>query len=186
MIALEQLGLLYGASEIALALARRSKRAGARSRDAGTLGLVWVVIAVSVTAAVWIARSVEFGRYEHGLVLDRIALALFGLGVALRGWAIVVLGRFFTVDVAIHEGHELVQRGPYRVLRHPSYTGALLVFFGFGVLFDSWPALAVATLPVVAIILRRIQVEERALAEHFGEAWRAHCARTWRLVPGVW
>ena len=139
-----------------------------------------------MVAAFSVAHTLEFGRYESGPWLSGAAFALFALGITLRWWAIFVLGRFFTVDVAIHEGHELVQRGPYRVLRHPSYTGALLTFFGLGLLFESWPALLAATLPVVAMMLRRIQVEERALAEHFGAAWTAHCARTWRLVPGVW
>lgn len=186
MIAFEALGLAYGASEVGLALLRRSNRAQARSHDSGTLRLVWIVIALSIGAAITVARTIEFGRYEHGLWASRAALGLFALGIALRWWAIAVLGRFFTVDVAIHSDHELVQRGPYRVLRHPSYTGALLTFFGLGLFFDSWPALLVATVPVVAMILRRIQVEERALAEHFGPAWAAHCRRTWRLVPGLW
>jgi protein-S-isoprenylcysteine O-methyltransferase len=186
MVLIEELALGYGASELGLALLRRSKRAGARSQDQGTLRLVWLVIALTMVAAIAVARTVEFGRYEAGPWLNRLAFALFALGIALRWWAIFVLGRFFTVDVAIHEGHELVQRGPYRVLRHPSYTGALLAFFGLGLLFESWPALVVVTLPVVAIMLRRIRVEERALAEHFGAAWTAHCARTWKLVPGLW
>lgn len=186
MIALEILGLAYGASEAALGLARRSKRSSASSHDAGTLRLVWVVIALSGAAAVWTASHVEFGRYAHGPVLGGLAIGVFGLGIALRWWSILVLGRFFTVDVAIHDGHELVQRGPYRRLRHPSYTGALLAFLGLGLLFDSWPALLVATVPVSAMLLRRIAVEERALERHFGERWRAHCARTWKLVPLVW
>jgi protein-S-isoprenylcysteine O-methyltransferase len=150
------------------------------------LALVWCVIAVAIGASIWVARTVEFGRYRHGPVLLAVALALFAIGVALRASAIVVLGRFFTVDVAIHADHELVRRGPYRVLRHPSYTGALLVFFGLALLFDSWPALAVATLPVLGVLLWRIRVEERALSAHFGKAWLSYAARTQRLVPFVW
>jgi protein-S-isoprenylcysteine O-methyltransferase len=186
MIGPAYLGLAYGASEIALALARRSKRAEASSRDAGTLRAVWLVIAVSLAAAIWVARKIDFGRYHTGDSLLALALVLFAAGLALRWWAILSLGRFFTVDVAIHTGHELVERGPYRVLRHPSYTGALLAFVALGLTFGSWPALALATLPVLAVLLWRMRVEERALAGHFGEAWRAYAARTWRLLPGVW
>src|SRR5262245_52177059 len=94
--------------------------------------------------------------------------------------------RFFTVDVAIHEGNELVTRGPCRCLRHPSYTGALLTTFGLGLTFGNWLALAAFVVPLAAALLARIHVEERALAEQFGDTWRAHAARTWRLVPFVW
>ena len=186
MIGVAHLGLAYGASEIALAVARRSKRVYASSRDAGTLRAVWTVIAIAVAGAIWIAHSFAYGHYEPGACVIDVALGLFILGLSLRWWAIVSLGRFFTVDVAIHVGHELVERGPYRVLRHPSYTGALVAFVGLGLLFDSWPALVLATLPVLAVLLWRIYVEERALGAHFGEAWLAYESRTWRLVPGLW
>jgi len=186
VIAIEALGLAYGASELGLALLRRSKRTRASSHDQGTLGLVWIVVGASIAAAFALARSTAFGRIPEGPWTDGIALGVFALGCALRAWSVLVLGRFFTVDVAIHSGHELVRRGPYRLLRHPSYTGALLIFFGLGLQLHSGPALLVLVLPLLAVFLRRIQVEERALAQHFGAAWTAHCERTWRLVPGLW
>ena len=55
---------------------------------------------------------------------------LFVAGLILRWWAIITLGRFFTVDVTIEKDHELVERGPFRIVRHPSYTGVLLAFVG--------------------------------------------------------
>ena len=182
----QALGLAFGLSELGLALVKRSRRSGARAQDAGTLRLVWGGILVSGVVAYEVARTCPFGRFEHGPLGAGIALGLLALGVWLRWWAILVLGKFFTVDVAIHPEHQLVTRGPYRVLRHPSYTGALLVIAGIGVLFDSVPAWVCLMLPITAILLRRMQVEERALAAHFGESWRVHSARTQRLVPFVW
>ncbi len=173
-------------SEFALAGVKRSRRSGARSHDAGTLRLVWLVIALAIAASIVVARECSVGRFATQGAWELVGIGVFACGVALRWWAILVLGRFFTVDVAIHADHELVTRGPYRVLRHPSYTGALLAVAGMGVLYGSWPALVVLLVPVVAVMLVRIAVEERALAAAFGESWRAQCARTWRLVPGVW
>lgn len=186
MIRTEVLGLAYGLSEIAMAVRKRSGRAKARSHDAGTLLFVWSALGVGLVAGIWISQNVAAGRFELGPVQDAASLALFLLGIVLRWWAILVLGRFFTVDVAIHEGHELVTRGPYRLLRHPSYTGALLAFAGLGLTLCNWLALAAFLAPVTAALLLRIHVEERALAAQFGDAWRAHGARTWRLVPFVW
>jgi protein-S-isoprenylcysteine O-methyltransferase len=182
----EYLGLVYAFSEIALAIRKRGSRAQAQSHDAGTLRLVWTSIVVGVTAAIAVAKRVELGRFESGPALHAITLALFIGGVALRWWAIVVLGRFFTVDVAIHADHELVTRGPYRVLRHPSYTGALMAFVGLGLTFGSWLGLAVLVAPVAIALGVRIRVEERALEQRFGDAWRAHRANTWRLIPLIW
>lgn len=186
LIPTEYLGLAYGVSEIALAARKRSGRAEASSRDAGTLRLIWVVILLSIGASVLVAARVSTGRFAGSETVYAVALGAFLAGVALRWWAILVLGRFFTVDVAIHAGHELVERGPYRVLRHPSYTGALLAFAGLGLTFGSWPALAVLVVPVTAVMIARIRIEERALAQNFGEAWREYRVRTWRLVPFAW
>jgi len=186
VIRTEVLGLAYGLSEIAMVARKRSSRAKARSHDAGTLRLVWFSIFVGFVAGGWISNSVVTGRFEPGIAQSAAVLALFLSGVALRWWAILVLGRFFTIDVAIHEGHELVTRGPYRFLRHPSYTGVLLVFLALGLTWNHWLALAALVAPVLAALLVRIHIEERALAEQFGDAWREHGARTWRLVPFVW
>ena len=107
-------------------------------------------------------------------------------GLLLRAWAIRVLARQFTVDVSVRPDHELVRRGPYRLVRHPSYTGALLTFLGFALALGSWASLAAVMVPVVLAFLRRIRIEERVLAEAFPEAYPAYARTTWRLVPYVW
>jgi protein-S-isoprenylcysteine O-methyltransferase len=178
--------LVYGLSEVALAVRKRSRRANAKSHDAGTLRLVWASIAVGFAGAIWIASTVYWGRFTLGPVQSAGVLACLIAGLALRWWAILVLGRFFTVDVAIHEKHELVMRGPYALVRHPSYTGALLAFAAIGFSFESWPGFAALLAPILLALAIRIRVEERALESVFGDAWRTYTARTWRLVPFVW
>jgi len=185
VIRADQLGLAFFLSEVLLAWRKRAARAGAASHDAGTLVLVWAVILASATAAIWVARSFQPGRFELGAWSGAV-LALFAAGIALRWWAIVTLGPLFTVDVAIHGDHRLVQRGPYRVLRHPSYTGLLAAFTALGLTFGSWPALAVLAVPITLALVQRIRVEEAALGRAFGAEWDAFRARTWRLVPLVW
>ncbi|HKQ60542.1 MAG TPA: isoprenylcysteine carboxylmethyltransferase family protein [Candidatus Polarisedimenticolaceae bacterium] len=136
--------------------------------------------------AVWISASTRVGAFAPGVVSNAVAVGLLAGGLILRWWAILVLGRWFTVDVAIQEGHELVTRGPYRWLRHPSYTGAFVAFVGMSLTFANSLAAVAFVAPILAALIARIHVEERALAAQFGTAWREHAARTWRLVPGVW
>jgi protein-S-isoprenylcysteine O-methyltransferase len=106
-------------------------------------------------------------------------------GLALRWWAVVTLGRFFTVDVATHADHSLVDTGPFHFVRHPSYTGLLLAFLGFGVSMGNALSLLVLMPPIVAALSYRMRVEEAALRGALGAPYADYCARTKRLIPGV-
>ena len=186
MFRTEYLALLFGVSEIALGLRKRARRVGGESRDAGTLRLVWLAIVVAMIGSILIRERVALGRFSLGPIQQIAVLALLIAGIALRWWAIFVLGRFFTVDVAIHADQHVVSSGPYAVLRHPSYTGALLAFVAIGLTFSSWPALAVLVIPILAALVVRIRVEERALGGALGDAWHSYAAKTSRLVPFLW
>ena len=105
------------------------------------------------------------------------------LGVALRWYSVSVLGKYFTFDVAIHRGHVLVEAGPYRYVRHPSYTGALLSILGFGLALGNWASIVAGLACLGLAYAYRIPVEETALAAALGETYRQYSHRTWRLVP---
>ena len=175
---------LWFASE--LLIDRRRSIASASRRDAGTLRLLHAAVAASVAAGVCLAW-LGAGRFAPALAwLPWAGLALMAAGLLLRAWAIRVLAQQFTVDVSVRPDHELVRRGPYRLVRHPSYTGALLTFLGFALALGSWASLPAVMLPVAFAFGRRIRVEERVLAEAFPEAYPAYARTTWRLVPFVW
>jgi protein-S-isoprenylcysteine O-methyltransferase Ste14 len=118
---------------------------------------------------------------------------LFGLGIAVvvtgsvvRLWAITTLGRWFTYDVRVTEGQPVVRTGPYRWVRHPSYTGILLVLLGIGLTLGNWLSLAlIVVLPTVGLV-RRIRVEEAALLGTIGEPYARYAAGRFRLVPRLW
>jgi len=113
-------------------------------------------------------------------------VVLFVAGLLLRWWAIITLGRFFTVDVTIEKDHELVERGPFRVVRHPSYTGVLLAFVGFALTLGNWAAGLVILLPIGAAFVHRINVEENALSGALGTQYTYYMRRTKRLVPFIY
>lgn len=106
--------------------------------------------------------------------------------MVLRWYSIIHLGRFFTVNVAIAADHQLVDTGAYRFVRHPSYTDALLAFIGFAMVLRNWASVLVISLPIAFAFLYRINVEERALVQAFGERYRAYIKRTKRLIPLVY
>jgi len=115
-----------------------------------------------------------------------LGIAIVLAGVALRAWAIVSLGRYFRRVVTIEPGQRIVRRGPYRVLRHPSYAGILLIFAGFGLAFGSWVGAAVALVIIFAGMVPRIRVEERALSQAFGADYTDYANSTARVLPHIW
>jgi protein-S-isoprenylcysteine O-methyltransferase Ste14 len=105
------------------------------------------------------------------------------LGTGLRWWAIRFLGKSFTGSVVVEASQQLVQSGPYRLVRHPSYTGILLVVFGFGLMVNNWASLLSITIGMFIGLLYRILIEEEAMKQHFGRAYEEYMANTKRLVP---
>jgi protein-S-isoprenylcysteine O-methyltransferase Ste14 len=180
------LGLVLFVSELLLALTRRSRSGTGTKQDRSTLGMIWLVIAVSVTAGVVVALNFPGAALPHGQIFARMGVVLFVAGLILRWWAIITLGRFFTVDVTIEKDHELVERGPFRMVRHPSYTGVLLAFVGVGLSYQNWAALLVILLPIGAAFIRRMNVEEEALSRALGRRYTEYMKRTKRLVPFVY
>ena len=115
-----------------------------------------------------------------------LGLAVIWTGVGLRAWAIVTLGRFFRRDVQVAADQVVVRGGPYAAIRHPAYTGNLLVFAGFGLLLANWASLAVLIVVPLLGVAPRITVEESLLQARFGEAYRRYADETSRLIPHLW
>ena len=118
------------------------------------------------------------------LLVAGVALALAGL--ALRLWAIVTLGPMFQQRLVIQDDHAIVTAGPYRLLRHPSYTGPILIFVGIGLVLNDWAGLFLCIVLPVSAYVWRISVEERMLVAGLGPAYERYRERTWRLFPGIW
>jgi protein-S-isoprenylcysteine O-methyltransferase len=147
---------------------------------------VWVValIAVGTAAAFGIAWQ-GAGRLE-GWWPVVVGVLLAVCGIALRAWSVATLGAFFTTAVEVQRDHRLIDRGPYRRLRHPSYTGSLITVVGVTLALGNWLGCVVAVVLALAGLVQRILVEERALAGRLGPAWDAFARSRRRLIPMVW
>jgi len=178
------LSILFGVLELFVSSTKRSTAAAER-KDRGSLQTLLVVTMGSILLALYEAIATPSARFTVGRALFVVALALYAAGLALRWSAIIHLGRFFTVDVAIAEGHRVIDTGPYRFVRHPSYTGALLAFAGLGLLTGNAISLALFLAPITTAYLYRIRVEEAALRQAIGEPYVKYSARTARLLPGI-
>ncbi len=180
------LGLIYLVSEVLLTITRRSRCGTGEKQDRSTLRVLWMVIMASVAAGIFVAGNWRAGALPHWRAFAIVGVALFAAGLLFRWWAIVTLGRFFTVDVVIEKDHELVERRPFRLVRHPSYTGVLLAFVGFALTLRNWGAMLVILGPIFVAFIRRMNVEEEALQRVLGDEYVAYIRRTKRLIPGVY
>jgi protein-S-isoprenylcysteine O-methyltransferase Ste14 len=180
------LALAWPVSEVILGLLVRAKGTSATVRDRGSFVFLWIAIASGITAGNFIRFGGVGSIGAPPALLLSAALALLVSGLALRWTAILTLGRFFTTNVAVQRGHSVVRSGAYHYVRHPSYSGLLLAFLGFGLAFDNWLSLLAILIPVTAALLYRIRVEERALVELLGYEYAGYCEATKRLVPGIY
>ncbi len=115
-----------------------------------------------------------------------VGVVVAWLGLLLRWWSFLTLGRYFSFVLTTSPEQTIVDRGPYRVLRHPSYTGLLLAVLGCALMVGNWVGLVTSSVAVVAAIVYRIRIEERALTETIGERYRDFATSRARLVPFVW
>ncbi|HEV2119919.1 MAG TPA: isoprenylcysteine carboxylmethyltransferase family protein [Candidatus Bathyarchaeia archaeon] len=160
----------------------RLRQRGARrvKRDRGSVVLIIATIFLSVYIAFY------FGYAGIGMLPDwtfYLGIFLTFLGIMVRQVSIAILGRFFSTTVQIVEDHKVVEKGPYRLVRHPSYTGVLITFIGLGLAVQSLGALLALLVLFTVAFGYRIWVEERALLSGLGQDYASYMKRTKRLIP---
>jgi len=115
--------------------------------------------------------------------LGWFGVLLMVLGIALRAWSTRVLGRFYTRTLLTDAGQRVVQEGPYRLVRHPGYSGSLLIWIGAGLAVSNWIALTLVTLVCLIAYIYRMRSEEAMLVARFGQEYEEYRRRTKRLIP---
>jgi protein-S-isoprenylcysteine O-methyltransferase Ste14 len=171
--------------EIVLSVLLRSGKTAQKSDEGSKL-----VVIGAANLAVMIGFSVAMAFpglsvRAHWRVLFDVGIAVWLSGALFRFYSMRILGRFFTYDVAISTGQHVVEVGPYRWLRHPSYLGSLVAEIGLGMTLTNWLAMLLPVLCLAVAYAYRIPIEERALVEGLGSPYREYMRRTWRLIPFV-
>ena len=162
----------------------RSRRRGApiSYEDKSSRSLITLSMFLSLTIA-FLFASTRIASLPTGAFYLGIGLMI--AGILLRQWSIAVLGRYFSRTVGVQEGQAVVDRGPYRLVRHPAYTGSLLTMVGLGFVLQSWEAVIVLIAFFGVAFGYRIHVEEAVLTFKLGVEYVAYAKRTKRLIPYV-
>ena len=169
-----------------IASRRKAPQLSSKSEDRGSylllITLLWIGIASDFTLC--------FLMPQAAIRTDRVAVFYIGVGLmfagmALRLYSISLLGRYFTFEVAVHSDQPVIEAGPYRYIRHPSYAGALITITGLGLALGNWAGLVVLLGCMAVAYGYRIPIEESALVAAIGEPYEKYIRRTYRLIPYI-
>jgi protein-S-isoprenylcysteine O-methyltransferase len=159
---------------------------GSDSRDGGSLrvllGGMWIALLIAFGLAFVRAWSFPSGAQ---LPLFAVGLSLIILGSMLRRYCFRTLGQYFTGDVRARSDQPVIRAGPYRLVRHPSYTAGMMMFIGIGLALGSWFSFILLTIATIATYCYRVVVEERALLDAIGEPYRSYMKETKRFIPYI-
>lgn len=157
---------------------RRTPPVKTRFRNASTVGATVVLIPIALWFGYTSTGSLPDSAYFLGFILSI-------LGNVVYFWGYQTLGRNFSLEVVIYQDHQLVERGPYRFIRHPMYTALLLASVGLGLMAQSWIAVIIVIIVDATAVWYRVRVEEKALVSEFGSQYLAYSKRVKRFIPGV-
>ena len=174
------------ATEVLLQLVTPTLRRHGKVRDRGSLVVLLTVIFCSFWAAMAYGEIHPHNMLGGAHWLRIVAVALLAAGLVVRWAAVLTLGASFSTNVAIHATQTLQTNGLFRWVRHPSYTGMLIIFTAVGIYERNWVSLAILVIFPTAALLYRIHVEELALREAFGDQYASYSKVTRRLIPGIY
>jgi protein-S-isoprenylcysteine O-methyltransferase Ste14 len=184
MSLLTLLPVIFFISEFALLLFRRSKSKGSTGGDKNSLLLFWIVIPVCITLGVMLTWYTSPLTGNKSIAYTGAAVVFAGL--MIRWLAIWQLGKAFTVNIAIASDQQLKTDGLYGIVRHPSYTGLLMVVTGLALCLDNLWSILVIVVPIVLVLAYRIRIEEKMLTGAFGAQYEQYSRHTKRLIPLIY
>jgi protein-S-isoprenylcysteine O-methyltransferase Ste14 len=164
----------------------QERRAEATKSDKGSLALLMTCSAIGLGVLVSASTVVPSAAIRPTPVAFAVGMTMFCAGFGMRRWSEMTLGRYFTFTVMTSTEQPVIASGPYRFVRHPGYTGALLIVVGAGLVAGNWVGLTGWALLVAIALLYRIHVEENALLNATGDRYRAYAAHHKRLIPLIW
>lgn len=183
--------VFFGVSEMLLLIFKRSTpdktvaASAEQGRDAGSLKILWTTIGLSIAAGFALAAG-KWGHLDYRPVIFLFSCLLFLTGIVIRWVAILQLGQFFTVDVAVAPAHALKTDGLYKRIRHPSYLGLVMIFTALALSQFNYLAALFLFIPPLLALSYRISIEEAALQAGLGNNYTQYMARTKKLIPFIY
>ena len=179
--------MVWSVVEVYLILRDRGSGKGSTALDRRTrnYNAISVELALCLSPVICSLPALRFASFESPVVFWA-GIVSMGFGFLLRHWSIFILGKYFRTTVEVEKDHKVVRTGPFRYIRHPSYTGMILFCIGYGLVAQNWLSLIAALLFPAVSLLYRIKIEEAALVQGIGVEYVQYQKKTKRLIPMIW
>lgn len=149
-----------------------------------------VILIIGLSMISVISPVIEWAYFKDSdktnILLAVLGLVLLIIGILFRAWSVQTLGKHFTPTVQIKENHQLITSGPYAVVRHPSYFGALIAMTGCAVFLNSYIGIFIVLCSMLYAYYVRINIEEEVLLQSFGSVYKTYQKKVQRLIPFIW
>ncbi|PHM70617.1 methyltransferase family protein [Xenorhabdus kozodoii] len=179
------IGLLWIVSETIIGSLKRTNNNTSNIVDGRSEIIIKIITYGALIIAFWLSKSKEFRFARQDEVLTWFGLFMIIAGLLLRWHLIYKLKKFFTVNVAILDDHQLITNGVYRYIRHPAYLSVIIAFFGMGLSLGNLLSILASVIPVTLAFLWRIRIEEKALLLSFPDHYPDYKKKSWRLIPFI-
>ena len=187
LVVLAFISIAWIGYEVWLVYRDRKHNKGGTQIDRGSRYLNFTSLILGISGAAILSGVPAFffpgGRTE---IIFWVGISVMLAGFALRIWSVTTLGGSFRTTIETHAGQKVVKSGPYKLIRHPSYSGLLLMCCGYGLAVQNWLSLAFAVVPPLLALLYRIHVEEIALRASMGPEYQDYQKHTKKIIPWVW
>lgn len=155
-------------------------------KNSDRFSVVLILLMSLVSVVVPVVDWAYFSGHSSSIsMFTLLGILMIVTGISFRAWAVNSLGKYFTATVQIKEDHKLVKTGPYRIVRHPSYTGAFLAIIAGGVILESLAGFIISCTAMIIAYYVRIGIEEKELVARFGNDYLAYKKDTKMIIPYV-
>ncbi|NMC67779.1 MAG: isoprenylcysteine carboxylmethyltransferase family protein [Spirochaetales bacterium] len=121
--------------------------------------------------------------FKIPIIFRYLGIVLGSLGLSLIGWASYILDGEFSETIELKENHRLITKGPYHYIRHPIYSGFILMHLGVTIALSNILIFFIFNLGLAILLIERIPKEEKVLSAYFGLQWEEYCNKTGRFLP---
>jgi protein-S-isoprenylcysteine O-methyltransferase Ste14 len=172
--------------EFLLRKGRAAKSFDAQSIDRGSTRLIGLTFTIALVLPLLLNYFWPFSRFNSRNIPGIAGLAAMLAGLLLRIWSMTTLGKFYTRTLLVTDRQEVVQSGPYRMIRNPGYLGSLLIWIGLELALNNWLAMVLVALLMSSVYVYRIHAEEVMMVKNFGNAYQEYMRCTWRIIPFIY
>jgi len=176
---------LYGFFEVFMSLRQRRKSTITKSGDKGSIWFLFICIGLGYGLS-FLIRSNRIGRIDEWNTVFIIGAILTVIGLIVRITSIMTLKKQFTYTVTKINNHELIEKGLYKIVRHPGYLGQLIIFLGISTSLSNWLSIIFMIVPVMIGYIYRIRIEEKFMVEQLGQKYLDYQTRTKKLIPKIY